>query len=97
LLNLCHEIAALRHRLRRNRAEPPPVSATSIAAESQSDSPEPPTMRETRADTGFAPPAERPLGHERRSVALAALIATIGLTLGTIVAATVVTAAMAQG
>ncbi len=54
-------------------------------------------MRGPVEQAGFAPPPKRPLGRERRSVALAALVAAIGLTLGTIVAATVVTAAMARG
>ncbi len=50
-----------------------------------------------REQTGFAPPPQRPLGRERRSVALAALFAAIALTLGIIIAAAVVTAGMARG
>ena len=49
-----------------------------------------------RFDSGFAPPAGRPLGAERRTLAVAELIATVGLTLGTAIAAIVVTAGMAR-
>jgi len=54
-------------------------------------------MRQPLERTGFAPPPKRSLGRERRSVALAALLAAMGLALGTIVAATIVTAGMAHG
>jgi len=49
-----------------------------------------------RIDAGFAPPAGRPLGTEGRTLAVAELIATIGLTLGTAIAAIVVTAGIAR-
>lgn len=45
---------------------------------------------------GFAPPAARTLGEERRTLALAELIATIGLFLGTAIAAIVVSAGIAR-
>jgi hypothetical protein len=47
-------------------------------------------------DTGFAAPAGRSLGQERRTVALAALIASAALALSTIVTATVVSVGMAR-
>jgi len=47
-------------------------------------------------EAGFAPPATRALGEERRSLAFAELIATIGLTLGTAIVAIVVTAGIAR-
>jgi hypothetical protein len=47
-------------------------------------------MRQPREQTGFAPPADHPLGRERRAVMIAELVATIALAIGTIVAATVV-------
>jgi hypothetical protein len=45
---------------------------------------------------GFAAPAEHALGQERRTVALAALIATGALAVSTIVAATVVSVGIAR-
>jgi hypothetical protein len=53
-------------------------------------------MREHIEDTGFTAPANRALGNERRSVAIAALIATAALALSTIVAATVVSIGIAR-
>jgi hypothetical protein len=47
-------------------------------------------------NTGFTPPADHRLGNERRTVALAELIASVGLALATIVVATVVTAGIAR-
>jgi hypothetical protein len=47
-------------------------------------------------NTGFSPPARRPLGNERRGAALAQLVATIALALATIVVATVVSAGIAR-
>ena len=47
-------------------------------------------------EAGFAPPAARALGEERRTLAFAELIATVGLTLGTAIAAIVVTAGIAH-
>jgi hypothetical protein len=47
-------------------------------------------------NTGFAPPANRRPGGERRTAALAALITSITLALSTIVVATVVTAGIAH-
>src|SRR5471030_8175 len=46
-------------------------------------------------DPGFTAPAGRHLGHERRTVALAALIASAALAVSTLVAATVVTIGIA--
>ena len=46
--------------------------------------------------TGFTPPVGRKLGRERRTAAVAELLATVALALGTIVAATVVTAGIAR-
>ena len=43
-----------------------------------------------RLETGFTPPTARPLGSERHTVALAELMATMGIALGTVVAGTVV-------
>jgi len=45
---------------------------------------------------GFGAPATRALGEERRTLALAQLIATAALTLGVIVAATVVSVGIAR-
>jgi hypothetical protein len=53
-------------------------------------------MRPPIEQTGFAPPPQRPLGRERKSVAFAELLAMVGLVLGTIVVATI-TAALAHG
>jgi hypothetical protein len=53
-------------------------------------------MRQARAQTGFAPPPQRPLGRERRGVALAALFAATALMLGIVVAAAVVSVSMAH-
>ena len=53
-------------------------------------------MRNTLRGTGFTAPAEHTLGEERRTVALATLIATAGLVLATIVAATIVSVGMAR-
>ncbi len=47
-------------------------------------------------DMGFAPPATRSLGRERRSVACLQLLASIGLAAGTLIAATVITAGIAH-
>jgi hypothetical protein len=47
-------------------------------------------------DTGFTPPARYPLGSERRTVALAELVAIAALTVSTIVVATVVSAGIAH-
>jgi len=43
-------------------------------------------MRRTGPEPGFTPPIERPLGREWRGIALAELMATLGLTLAMIVA-----------
>jgi hypothetical protein len=47
-------------------------------------------------DAGFAAPADHELGQERRTVALAALIASGALAVSTIVAATVVSVGIAR-
>jgi len=47
-------------------------------------------------EAGFAPPAARALGEERRTLAFAELIAGVGLILGTAIAAIVVTAGIAH-
>ena len=44
----------------------------------------------------FTPPSGRALGRERRTVALAELVAIVGLALSTIVAATVVSVGIAR-
>ena len=48
-------------------------------------------MRKSIDHAGFAAPSSHALGHERRTVAFAELIASVALALCTIVAATVVT------
>jgi hypothetical protein len=53
-------------------------------------------MRMPMEDTGFTPPTRHPLGHERRSTALAELMAIVALALSTIVVATVVTTGIAR-
>jgi hypothetical protein len=53
-------------------------------------------MRNLQDHTGFAAPADRKLGGERRTAAVAALIASVGLAVGTIIVATVVTAGIAN-
>jgi len=53
-------------------------------------------MRTPIEDTGFTPPAGHPLGTERRTVALAELVAIAALAISTIVVATVVSAGIAR-
>jgi hypothetical protein len=53
-------------------------------------------MHRPHIEAGFTPPAGRRLGRQRRSIIVAELVATIGLMLGTIVAATVVGAGIAR-
>ena len=53
-------------------------------------------MRNTIEGTGFTAPTGHSLGHERRTVALAALIASAALAISTIVAATVVSVGIAR-
>ena len=53
-------------------------------------------MRNKIEDAGFSAPSGRRLGHERRTFALAALIATAALAISTIVAATVVSVGIAR-
>lgn len=53
-------------------------------------------MRNTTEGSGFSAPIAHPLGQERRGVALASLIASAGLAIATIVAATVVSAGIAR-
>jgi hypothetical protein len=53
-------------------------------------------MRKPIETAGFAAPAGRALGNERRAVALAHLAAILALGIGTIVAATVVSAGIAR-
>jgi len=52
-------------------------------------------MRNTASNSGFAAPAGRALGNERRSAVLAELIATVVLALSTIVAVTAVSVGIA--
>jgi hypothetical protein len=47
-------------------------------------------------DSGFRPPPQRALGNERCSVAIAELLATIALVLGTLLAATAVSVGIAR-
>jgi hypothetical protein len=53
-------------------------------------------MRKPIDTTGFHAPTRRPLGHERRAVMLAELVATLALALSTAVAATVLTVGIAH-
>jgi hypothetical protein len=53
-------------------------------------------MRNPVVSPGFKAPSARHLGNERRTVALAELLTTIGLALSTIVAATVVSIGIAR-
>jgi hypothetical protein len=53
-------------------------------------------MRRTVETSGFAAPSDRPLGDGRRNAAFAALIATVALALGTVVAVTVMTVGIAH-
>lgn len=53
-------------------------------------------MRKPFENAGFTPPASRTLGRERRTVAVAELVASIGLAVGTAIAATVVTVGIAR-
>jgi hypothetical protein len=53
-------------------------------------------MRKPIEDTGFTPPAGHPLGSERRTAALAELMAIAALAISTIVVATVVSAGIAH-
>ncbi len=47
-------------------------------------------------DAGFTAPSDRPLGGERRHAVVAELAAIVGLTISTIIAATVVSVGMAR-
>jgi hypothetical protein len=53
-------------------------------------------MRKPIETTGFTPPSGHALGRVRRTVALAQLLATVGLALSTIVAVTVVSIGVAR-
>jgi hypothetical protein len=53
-------------------------------------------MRRPFLNTGFAPPASRTLGRERRTVAVAELVASIGLAFCTVIAATAITVGIAR-
>lgn len=53
-------------------------------------------MRTPIDAAGFAAPAEHALGHERRRVAVASLIASAALVFATIIAATVVSVGIAR-
>ena len=53
-------------------------------------------MSKTIDHTGFTAPADRTLGNERRTVALAELVTTAALALSTIVAVTAVTVGIAR-
>lgn len=53
-------------------------------------------MRKPIAEAGFSAPTDRTLGQERRTVAVAQLVTTIGLALCTIVATTVISAGIAR-
>ena len=53
-------------------------------------------MRNRVEDTGFTAPTDRTLGSERRTAALAEMIAGIALAVSTIVVATVVSAGIAN-
>ena len=53
-------------------------------------------MRDTIESSGFTPPSGRALGGERRTIAVAELVAIIGLALSTIVAVTVVSVGIAR-
>ena len=53
-------------------------------------------MREHIQSAGFTPPADRALGGERRTAVFAELVATIGLALSVLVAATVVSIGVAR-
>ncbi len=46
--------------------------------------------------TGFGAPTRRPLGHERRTVIVAELVASLALALSTVIAATVLTVGIAR-
>lgn len=53
-------------------------------------------MRKHIPSAGFMSPAGRTLGHERRTAALAELLATLGLAVAILVAATVVSIGVAR-
>jgi hypothetical protein len=53
-------------------------------------------MRKHIEPAGFTPPANRSLGSEHRSVALAELVASFGLALSTLIAATVISVGIAR-
>ncbi len=53
-------------------------------------------MRTPNLSAGFSPPPDHALGKERRTVAFAELIASLGLALSTLVAATVVSIGIAR-
>lgn len=53
-------------------------------------------MRKHISTGGFTPPANRMLGGEHRNVAVAELVASLGLALSTLIAATVVSVGIAR-
>jgi hypothetical protein len=53
-------------------------------------------MRKHIPSAGFMPPAQRILGSERRTMAIAELLASIALALSTLVAATIVSIGIAR-
>ena len=53
-------------------------------------------MRKPDFSAGFTPPPDRALGKERRTVAFAELIASLGLVVSTLVAVTVVSIGIAR-
>lgn len=53
-------------------------------------------MRKPILSAGFKPPPDRTLGNQRRTVAFAELVASLGLVISTLVAATVVSIGIAR-
>ncbi|HEY6023262.1 MAG TPA: hypothetical protein VIV34_03690 [Pseudolabrys sp.] len=53
-------------------------------------------MRKHIQSAGFMPPSQRVLGRERRTVAIAELVASLALALSTLIAATVVSVGIAR-
>jgi hypothetical protein len=53
-------------------------------------------MRRSIDNTGFRAPGRHPLGNERRTVALAELVAILALAVSTIIAASVLTVGIAR-
>jgi hypothetical protein len=87
-LTKTHQIAFLRQRRCPNPAERAPASAATSETNKETDSQRTTTMAELTGSPGFAPRSEKT--HARKRAAAIQLIATVGLTISLVIAATAV-------